>query len=74
MGAGFGGLAAAIRLQAAGVAVTVLEATDQPGGRAGWIDGAGLRLRHRPHDHHRPQLLDELFRLGGTSLAAEACV
>jgi len=37
IGAGFGGLAAAIRMQAAGIDVTVLEATGQPGGRAGWI-------------------------------------
>ena len=34
VGAGFGGLAAAIRLQAAGVPTTLFEARDAPGGRA----------------------------------------
>ena len=34
IGAGFGGLALAIRLQAAGVATTIVEARDKPGGRA----------------------------------------
>ena len=34
IGAGFGGLALAIRLQAAGVATTLIEARDKPGGHA----------------------------------------
>ena len=34
IGSGFGGLAAAIRLQARGVATTIYEARDRPGGRA----------------------------------------
>jgi len=34
IGAGFGGLALAIRLQSAGMATTVIEARDRPGGRA----------------------------------------
>ncbi|HNC99189.1 MAG TPA: NAD(P)-binding protein, partial [Myxococcota bacterium] len=34
VGAGFGGLAAAVRLRAMGYPVRVVEATDQPGGRA----------------------------------------
>ncbi|PTS81871.1 hypothetical protein DBR17_09130, partial [Sphingomonas sp. HMWF008] len=34
IGAGFGGLALAIRLQSAGVETTVVEARDKPGGRA----------------------------------------
>ncbi len=34
IGAGFGGLALAIRLQAAGVATTLVEARDKPGGYA----------------------------------------
>ena len=37
VGAGLGGLAAAIELAAAGYAVTVLEAADQPGGKAGTV-------------------------------------
>ena len=34
IGSGFGGLALAIRLQSAGVATTIIEARDKPGGRA----------------------------------------
>ena len=34
IGAGFGGLALAIRLQSAGVQTTLLERRDKPGGRA----------------------------------------
>jgi phytoene desaturase len=34
IGAGFGGLAAALRLRAAGVATALFEARDGPGGRA----------------------------------------
>lgn len=34
IGAGFGGLALAIRLQAAGMQTTLLEKRDKPGGRA----------------------------------------
>lgn len=34
IGAGFGGLALAIRLQAAGIGTTLIEARDKPGGRA----------------------------------------
>ncbi len=34
IGAGFGGLALAIRLQSAGIATTLVEALDKPGGRA----------------------------------------
>ena len=34
IGSGFGGIAAAIRLQARGYATTILEMRDKPGGRA----------------------------------------
>ena len=34
IGAGFGGLALAIRLQSAGIETTIIEARDKPGGRA----------------------------------------
>jgi phytoene desaturase len=34
IGAGFGGLALAIRLQSAGISTTIVEARDKPGGRA----------------------------------------
>lgn len=68
IGAGFGGLGAAIRLQAAGVDVTLLEATDQPGGRAGRIEAAGYSFDAGPTIVTAPQLLEELFCLGGVSV------
>ena len=33
IGAGFGGLALAVRLQSAGIATTLIEGRDKPGGR-----------------------------------------
>ena len=69
IGAGFGGLAAAIRMQAAGIDVTVLEATGQPGGRAGWIEDRGYAFDTGPTIVTAPALLDALFRLGGTTLS-----
>src|SRR4051812_10978674 len=42
VGSGFGGLAAAIRLQAAGVRTTIYERRDQPGGRAYVYRDAGF--------------------------------
>ena len=41
VGSGFGGLALAIRLQASGMAVTLLEKRDRPGGRAYVYEDAG---------------------------------
>ena len=65
VGAGLGGLAAAVRLRAMGWRVVVLEALDQPGGRArvfrrdGYIFDAGPTVITAPH------LLAELFELVG---------
>ncbi|MDQ3699619.1 MAG: phytoene desaturase family protein, partial [Chloroflexota bacterium] len=71
IGAGFGGLAAAIRLQAGGAQVTLLEANGQAGGRAGWFEADGYAFDTGPTIITAPPLLDALFRLGGTSLAEE---
>jgi phytoene dehydrogenase-like protein len=43
IGAGFGGLALAIRLQSAGIQTTVIEARDKPGGRAWYWDAMASR-------------------------------
>ena len=68
IGSGFGGLAAAIRLQAAGCDTVIFEKRDQPGGRAyvyrdnGFIFDAGPTVITAPH------CLEELFTLAGKSL------
>lgn len=65
IGAGFGGLAAAARLRAMGHAVTVLEAGDQPGGRARAFESEGFHFDAGPTVITAPHLFDELFELFG---------
>jgi len=65
IGSGFGGLAAAIRLQAAGHAVTVLEALDQPGGRARVLHQDGFTFDAGPTIITAPQMIDDLFTVAG---------
>lgn len=61
IGAGFGGLAAAVRLRALGYNVTVLEAGDQPGGRARVFQRDGFTFDAGPTVVTAPHLFDELF-------------
>lgn len=65
IGSGFGGLAAAIRLRARGYPVTLLEAMDQPGGRAAVFHRDGFTFDAGPTVITAPYLLDELFTLVG---------
>jgi phytoene desaturase len=65
IGSGFGGLAAAVRLRARGHRVTVLEAMDQPGGRAAVFRRDGFTIDAGPTVITAPYLLDELFALVG---------
>jgi phytoene desaturase len=65
IGSGFGGLSAAIRLQAQGHTVTVVEALDQPGGRAYVFARDGYTFDAGPTIITAPWMLDELFALGG---------
>lgn len=65
IGAGFGGLAAAVRLRARGYRVTVLEALDQPGGRARVFRQDGFTFDAGPTVITAPHLVDELFGLVG---------
>ena len=68
IGSGFGGLAAAVRLQAAGVATTLLEKRSQLGGRAGQIRDSGYTFDTGPSLVTAPDLLDDVFRAAGCRL------
>jgi phytoene desaturase len=68
IGAGFGGLGAAIRLAARGFAVTLVEKRDQPGGRAYVYREAGFAFDGGPTVITAPFLLEELFALAGRRL------
>lgn len=65
IGSGFGGLAAAVRLRARGYDVTVLEALDQPGGRARVFRQDGFTFDAGPTVITAPYLLEELFACVG---------
>ncbi|NBU68918.1 MAG: phytoene desaturase, partial [Verrucomicrobia bacterium] len=65
IGSGFGGLAAAARLQARGYDVTLLEALEQPGGRASVFRDKGFTYDAGPTILTAPFLIDELFALSG---------
>ncbi|HSM35941.1 MAG TPA: phytoene desaturase family protein [Longimicrobiales bacterium] len=69
IGAGFGGLAAAVRLRALGHRVLVLEARDQAGGRAGVYRRDGYTFDAGPTVITAPYLLAELFELLGRDFA-----
>jgi phytoene desaturase len=68
-GSGFGGLAAAIRLQAAGIDTTLFEARDKPGGRAYVYHDRGFVFDAGPTVITAPGCLEELFTLAGRRLA-----
>lgn len=63
IGSGFGGLAAAMRLQAAGLDVTVLERLPAPGGRASQLVDQGYTWDLGPSLVTMPWCFDELFAL-----------
>lgn len=65
IGSGFGGLAAAIRLQARGYRVTLCEMGEVPGGRAQVYEQDGFKFDAGPTILTAPFLIDELFALGG---------
>ena len=69
IGAGFGGLALAIRLQSAGYATTLLEKRDKPGGRAYVYEDDGFVFDAGPTVITDPTCLDELFQLSGRKLS-----
>ncbi|OYX62701.1 MAG: phytoene dehydrogenase [Sphingomonadales bacterium 32-64-17] len=71
IGAGFGGLALAIRLQSAGIATTVIESRDKPGGRAYFWERDGFTFDAGPTVVTDPDCLKELWALSGHDMAAD---
>jgi phytoene desaturase len=68
IGSGFGGIAAAIRLQAAGFTTVIFEKRDQPGGRAYVYRDNDFVFDAGPTVITAPDCLRELFALAGRSL------
>lgn len=65
IGAGFGGLALAIRLQSAGIRTVLLEKRERPGGRAYVYQQDGFTFDAGPTVITAPNAIDELFALSG---------
>ena len=68
IGSGFGGLATAIRLQAAGVSTTLLEQRAQLGGRAGQLRRDGYVFDTGPSLITAPAILEDVFAAAGRRL------
>lgn len=71
IGAGMGGLAAAVRLRSAGHEVTVLERNEVPGGKLADLVTQGYTFDLGPSLVTLPHVYDEVFRLAGTSLVEQ---
>lgn len=71
IGAGVGGLSAAIGLASRGLQVDVLEAGDRPGGKLGIEIVEGVEVDTGPSVLTLPEALDRTLRLAGTSLRDE---
>jgi phytoene desaturase len=71
VGAGLGGLGAALRLQGAGHDVVVVEARERPGGRAYQLRDGGFTWDTGPSLITMPWVLEETFAAGGLDLHAE---
>ena len=65
IGSGFGGLSLAIRLQAAGMRVTVLEKRERPGGRAYRLEDRGYVFDMGPSLITAPGIVDSVFQAAG---------
>jgi phytoene desaturase len=65
IGSGFGGLSCAVRLQAQGHDVTIIEKREKLGGRAFVYEQDGFKFDGGPTIITAPWLIDELFTLAG---------
>ena len=68
VGAGFGGIALAIRLQAMGFQTTLLDNRDKPGGRAYVYEKGSFKFDGGPTVITDPDCLEELFTLTGREM------
>lgn len=68
VGAGIGGLSAAIRLAAAGLPVAVYEQNDAPGGKMGQVEASGFRWDTGPSVITMRHVFEELFAAAGRRL------
>ena len=71
IGAGFAGLALAIRLQSSGAETVLIEARDAPGGRAGPRERAGFRFDAGPPAIADQAALAELWQLSGGDIDSD---
>jgi phytoene desaturase len=69
IGSGFGGLALAVRLQAAGVETTLVDKRDKPGGRAYVYEDEGFTFDGGPTIITAPHCLEELFEAAGRPMS-----
>ena len=71
IGAGFGGLAAGVRLGVKGYRVVILDRLDMPGGRASSISQDGYRFDLGPTIVTVPQVFEALWTLAGRDMARD---
>lgn len=71
IGAGPGGLAAAILLAAVGIRVRIIERLPIVGGRTSTIEADGFRFDLGPTFFLYPRVLEEIMRVAGTTLERE---
>ena len=69
IGSGFGGLTLAVRLQSTGIATTVIEKRDKPGGRAYVYEDKGYTFDGGPTIITAPPCLEEVFAAAGRDMS-----
>lgn len=69
VGAGIGGLSAALALAVRGLPVRVIEAGPRPGGKAGTVDVGGVTIETGPSVLTLPEVFAELFSRAGIRFA-----